>query len=76
MTHPFGRSFVVMASLCRLAACNAQSSSPGMPTLPDAEQQPHIVSAPAGDRRKGQLEASVWIVAVARSQHRRQSVVA
>ena len=50
MTHSFGGPFFLMASICILAACSQQSSSPAMPTPPDAEQRRHIVSAPAGDR--------------------------
>src|SRR6056297_3388842 len=50
MTHSFGGPFFLMASICILAACSQQSSSPSMPTPPDAEQRRHIVSSPAGDR--------------------------
>jgi len=50
MTNSFGRSFVLMASICILAACNEQPSSSDMPTPPDAQQRPYLVSAPAGER--------------------------
>jgi len=39
-----------MASIFIVAACGDRSAAPGRPAPPDAEQRPHIVSAPAGDR--------------------------